>query len=217
MSQLIQRVPNYFTFLRVALIPVFVLLMMRELTIAALFVFLLASLTDLIDGYVARRYRAVSDFGKLLDPIADKILVMTALVMLVAQKSDTYGESWVPGWMVVLVLARETWVNGLRSVAAAQGVVVAASSAGKLKSALQMIAIVLLLLHDAKISVAGLSIPCSYLGVRLLLISIIVSIWGAVEYSWFVLSGKMKAEKAPGSDGSVCCASRETSPKSQCG
>lgn len=197
MSPFVRRLPNYFTFLRLALIPVFVCLMLdpsAAMVNLALFVFIFASLTDYVDGYVARRCGAVSDFGKLLDPIADKILVMAALVMLVAQRSEAYGDSWAPGWMVVLVLARETWVNGLRSVAAAQGVVVAASKAGKLKSVLQMAAIILLLLHDRKVPIGRFTVPCQYFGVRLLLVSIVISYWGAAEYSWLVLSGHLRKD-----------------------
>lgn len=208
MSPFVQQLPNYITYLRLALIPVFVVLMIEPtetMVSLALLVFVFASLTDYIDGYLARRFGAVSDFGKLLDPIADKILVMAALVMLVAQRSMMYGESWVPGWMVVLVLARETWVNGLRSVAAAQGVVVAASKTGKIKSALQMAAIVLLLLHDVTISVGGTPFPCQYLGLRLLLISIVISYWGAAEYTWLVLNdrGKGEVEESPAASTTV--------------
>src|SRR5262245_57339044 len=138
---MVQRLPNWLTFLRLGLIPVFVFLMVepsRWMVDLAMIVFIVAAFTDYIDGIIARRYGAVSDFGKLLDPLADKILVMAALVMLASQRSDTYGEPWVPGWMVVMVLAREIWVTGLRAVASARGVVVAASTTGKFKSGLQM-------------------------------------------------------------------------------
>src|SRR5262245_55607250 len=125
-----QNIPNILTFLRLALIPLFVVLMIDpnpELTHAATLVFIIAAFTDYLDGVLARKFSAVSEFGKLADPLADKILVMAALVMLVAQRSDVYGEPWVPGWMVVLILAREIWVTGLRAVAASRGVIVAAS------------------------------------------------------------------------------------------
>ena len=149
-GSIIKFVPNGLTILRLMLIPVFVVLM-REPTQSMVYwatgLFIFASFTDFIDGYIARKFGAVSDLGKLLDPLADKILVMAALVMLVAQKTDEFGEPWVQGWMVVFILAREIWVTGLRAVAAKDGVVVAASNAGKIKSALQMFAIVLLLLH----------------------------------------------------------------------
>ncbi|NLF24446.1 MAG: CDP-diacylglycerol--glycerol-3-phosphate 3-phosphatidyltransferase [Deltaproteobacteria bacterium] len=190
MSRIIQNLPNYITFSRLALIPVFVFLMVdptQWMLKCALVVFILASLTDYVDGYIARKYGAVSDFGKLLDPVADKLLVMAALVMLVAQKTDGYGDSWVPGWMVVLVLAREIWVTGLRSVAAARGRVVPAGNAGKVKSFLQMAAVVALLLHDATIRVGGLLLTCQLIGINLLIISILVSYWGAIEYTWDIL------------------------------
>jgi len=158
-------------------------------------VFILGALTDLFDGIIARRYSAVSDAGKLLDPVADKVLVMAALVMLLAQRSEVDGSPWVPAWMVVLVLAREIWVTGLRGVAAKRGVVVAASSAGKVKSALQMVAIVLLLLHDYPLNVFGAAIPSQIFGLNALLLSIVVSYWGAVDYTLVVFAGRDSDER----------------------
>src|SRR5262249_9731081 len=116
-SPFVQRLPNYLTFFRLALVPVFVVLMLEPseyMVFLAIIVFVVAAITDYVDGIIARSFGAVSDFGKLLDPLVDKILVMAALVMLVAQRSDVDGTPWVPGWMVVLVMARELWVTGLR-------------------------------------------------------------------------------------------------------
>ena len=193
----VKGLPNYLTCLRLLLVPVFVILMAdptKTMVRIATVVFVVAALTDYLDGIIARRYQAVSDFGKLVDPLADKLLVMSALVMLVAQRSDVYGLPWVPGWMVVLVLAREIWVTGLRAVAAAQGNVLAASSAGKAKSLLQMTAIVLLLLHDARFTILGFAATCEFAGVYLLLISIGFSYWGAIEYSLSVLKTAKHAQ-----------------------
>lgn len=159
-----------------------------ETVAAATVVFIIAAFTDYIDGYVARAYSAVSDFGKLLDPVADKILVMSALVMLVSMRSEEFGHPWVPGWMVVLVLARETWVTGLRAVAASAGKVIPAGQAGKFKSFLQMLAIVLLLLNDYSIVDSDhLIVSAQLLGEALLMLSIVFSYWGAIEYTWSVL------------------------------
>lgn len=185
-----QKLPNWLTYIRLGLIPIFVLLMLdpsRLMVDLATLVFIIAALTDYIDGYVARRFGAISDFGKLLDPLADKILVMAALIMLVAQRSDVFSEPWVPGWMVVLVLSREIWVTGLRGVAASQGKIVAASNSGKYKSALQMISIFCLLMHDRGFLWLGLNISYQIVGLNLLALSIAISYWGAVAYTYEVL------------------------------
>lgn len=190
MSDLVQKIPNWLTLLRLGLIPFFVLLLIEPtpfMVSVATLVFIVAALTDFVDGYIARRFGAVSDAGKLLDPLADKILVTAALIMLVAQRSDFDGSPWVPAWMVVLVLAREIWVTGLRGIAASKGLVLAANATGKLKSGFQMVAIVLLLLHDTKLRLLGIQLSCQTIGTNLLLLSLVLSYWGAVEYSMLVL------------------------------
>lgn len=196
----VKKLPNWLTYLRLALIPLFVLLLVDPtpaMVTAAVVVFIVAACTDYIDGAIARRFGAISDIGKLLDPLADKILVMAGLVMLAAQRSDVYGEPWVPGWMVVLVLAREIWVTGIRGVAAAQGVVVAARGAGKVKSGLQMVAVVLLLLHETQFSVGEREFTCQFIGLNLLLVSIAFSLWGAVEYTIEVLRVPKSEQNTP--------------------
>ncbi len=193
----VKRIPNWLTYLRLALTPVFVLLMVepsRWMVYAATTIFIIAAVTDLFDGFLARRFGAVSDAGKLLDPVADKILVMAALVMLVAQRSEVDGSPWVPAWMVVLVLAREIWVTGVRALAASKGVIVAAGTAGKIKSSFQMVAIVLLLLHDYPLVVVGVSIPSQIVGLNALLLSIVLSYWGAIDYTLAVFGGGAEGE-----------------------
>lgn len=197
---MVKRIPNWLTYLRLVLTPVFVLLMVepsRWMVYAATGIFIVAALTDLFDGFLARRFGAVSDAGKLLDPVADKILVMAALVMLVSQRSEVDGAPWVPGWMVVLVLAREIWVTGVRALAASKGVVMAAGMAGKIKSSFQMVAIVLLLLHDHHFSIAGVSVPSQTLGLNALLLSILLSYWGAVDYTLTVFGGSSSGNTPP--------------------
>lgn len=187
---MVHRIPNYLTFLRIALIPVFVVLMIDPtpfMVYLATFVFIVAAITDYIDGYLARKYGWVSDFGKLLDPLADKILVSAALIMLVAQRSDDLGEPWVPGWLVVLIMAREIWITGLRAVAAARGRVVAANQGGKVKSGLQMVAIIFLLLHSNSVRIGTMMVPCQFIGLVLLSISLVFSFWAAGEYTFEVL------------------------------
>ena len=137
------NLPNKLTIMRVVLIPVFLVFMYFDnipynYTIG-LFVFVLASLTDAFDGYLARKYGLVTNFGKFLDPLADKALVMAALAVFV----DMEVFSALP---LIIIIAREFMVSGLRLVTAGKGVVVAAGFSGKLKTAFTMAAIVLILL-----------------------------------------------------------------------
>lgn len=132
---------NKITLVRIALIPVFMVLMALESTWAdwaAFCVFALASLTDGVDGYIARKYNQVSNFGKFVDPLADKLLVFAALLIFVA-------DGRMPAWACMLILARELTVSSLRMVAASQGVVIQASIWGKIKTVSHMVCILLLL------------------------------------------------------------------------
>lgn len=187
-----RNVPNALTFLRLALIPLFVVLMVdpapRTLA-AATGIFVFAALTDFFDGWIARRFSVASNFGKILDPLADKLLVMAALVMLVAQRSDLDGAPWVPGWMVVVILAREIWITGLRSVAAAEGMIIGAGNAGKIKAWFQMVAIVCLLLHG-RVALFGVVFDAQLWGMRLLFLSIVFSVYSAVEYTSAVFASR---------------------------
>ena len=119
------------TLIRVAFIPVYMILMYANLFIPALIVFIVASCTDFIDGYIARHYNQVSDFGKFLDPLADKLLVIAAMVIFV-------GWEMFPSWALMIVLAREFAVSGLRMVAVGNGRVIAAGWSGKIKTASTM-------------------------------------------------------------------------------
>ena len=132
------NLPNKLTILRIAMIPLFVLFF--ELSSLhmnyfwALLVFAIASITDLLDGKIARKYNLVSDFGKLMDPLADKVLVTAALVCFVADPA-----AMTPSWVVIAILAREFLVTSLRLLAAAKGVVLAADKWGKYKTATTMV------------------------------------------------------------------------------
>ncbi len=133
---------NKLTLLRVILIPVFVIVLYAGFPYSnylALIIFAAASLTDFLDGYIARSRNLVTDFGKFMDPLADKILVMTAMIMFV---------SWnqMPAWVFAIVLARELAVSGLRMIAATDGKVIAAAWSGKVKTAATMVCIILMLL-----------------------------------------------------------------------
>ena len=120
------------TLARVALIPVFMVLLLLHQNVAALIVFIVASATDFVDGYIARHYNQVSDFGKFLDPLADKLLVISAMLIFIQ-----WGR--MPAWVVMLVLTREFAVSGLRMIAAANGNVIAAGWSGKVKTASTMV------------------------------------------------------------------------------
>lgn len=136
------NLPNKLTLFRIFLIPVFIIIMMINIPnkfIIACMIFIIASVTDAMDGHIARKYNLITDFGKFMDPLADKLLVISALTTMI--EFDL-----VAAWMVIIIVARELTVSILRAIAAADGKVIAASSGGKLKTISQMIAIVVLLL-----------------------------------------------------------------------
>jgi len=126
------------TLARVAMIPVFMIVLLAGFNWAALIIFAVASLTDFVDGYIARHYNQVSDFGKFLDPLADKLLVVAAMVIF-----SEWG--MFPGWALMLVLAREFGVTGLRLVAVGNGRVIAAGWSGKIKTASTMVGLCFLM------------------------------------------------------------------------
>ena len=138
--------PNKLTVLRMILVPFFVAALLIQngevfaLRMTALVLFLIASLTDLLDGKIARKYNLVTNFGKFMDPLADKLLVCSALICLVQ-----LGQ--LPAWIVIIIISREFIISGFRLVAADQGVVIAASMWGKSKTVSQMISIVLLIIN----------------------------------------------------------------------
>ena len=129
---MLKTTANKITLLRIALIPVFLILAYQELRWLALIVFILASLSDLLDGYIARHYHQITNFGKFMDPLADKMLVLAAMCFFVEK-----GQ--MPGWVMALVLFREFAVSGLRLVAAEQNRVIAAAWSGKVKTTCTMV------------------------------------------------------------------------------
>lgn len=159
---------NKLTLCRVVMIPIFIVLLYQDFSrhlLAALGVFILASITDFVDGYVARHYNQVTDFGKFMDPLADKLLVMSAMAWFVQT-------GWMTAWAFFLVIARELAVTGLRLVAVEQGRVIAAAKSGKVKTASTMVCICLmLLLPDA----AALRLVCVW-------IILLTTIYSGIEY-----------------------------------
>ena len=145
------NLPNKLTMLRVILIPFFVVFMLADLFGAAdswiaLGIFIVASLTDLLDGKIARKYNLVTDFGKLMDPLADKLLVSSALICLTAMDR-------LAAWITIVIISREFVISGLRQIAADNGIVIAASYWGKYKTTFQMIMICLMIVNLEQISI----------------------------------------------------------------
>ena len=141
--------PNKLTILRIILVPVFIILYLTGHYYIATVIFVVASLTDMFDGKIARARGLVTNFGKIMDPLADKILVYAAFVLLVEDGS-------IKGWMLIVILAREFLVAGLRTVAAADGIVIAADMSGKIKTVLQMIAVPLLMIRNWPFALIGI-------------------------------------------------------------
>jgi CDP-diacylglycerol---glycerol-3-phosphate 3-phosphatidyltransferase len=176
------NLPNLLTMGRIAAIPFFIWLLDSPTPIRgfwACIVFTAAAITDLLDGYLARKLDVVSVLGKYLDPLADKLIVMAALVWLVSLRR-------VPAWVVVVLLAREISVTGLRSVAASEGVVISAGHEGKTKTALQMIGIVALVLgHPYHLSYLGIDlgvVDMVHVGQMLVYLSLLFSFASAAQY-----------------------------------
>lgn len=163
------NLPNKLTMLRVILIPFFVVFMLMELFGSAdrwiaLGIFVVASLTDLLDGKIARKYNLVTNFGKLMDPLADKLLVSAALICLSAQDR-------LAAWIVIVIISREFIVSGLRQIAADNGIVIAASYWGKYKTTFQMIMICLLIIHIEALTVVSAIV--TWIAVILTIVSLV--------------------------------------------
>lgn len=171
------NVPNLLTLTRILLIPVFVVLFATpdpHRSIIAAIVFAVAAVTDLLDGYLARRSGQVTKLGKLLDPIADKLLVLSALILLV-------NVDRVSALVAILIIAREVAVTGIRAIAATEGMIIAAETTGKYKMALQVIAIVLLILEGTALSVLG---NLHLAGIVTLYLSLILGYVSGAQYVW---------------------------------
>ena len=156
---------NKITIFRMVMIPVFLVLGYAGLKWLALAVFILASLSDMVDGYIARHYNQITDFGKFMDPLADKMLVLAAMVFFVEKGS-------MPGWAVAIVLFREFAVSGLRLVAVEQKRVIAAAWSGKVKTAVTMIGLCAMLLFS----------EYSWINLLVSLLILLTTVYSGVEY-----------------------------------
>ncbi len=169
------NLPNILTFSRIILVPVFVWLLstptvMRSL--AAACVFGIAALTDLLDGYLARRRAQVTNMGRLLDPIADKLLVLSGLILLVQMDR-------VEAWVAIAMIAREIIVTGFRAIAAFRGVIVSAGDLGKFKVVLQITGIILLILEG---TFSMPSVDFFLWGTGILYVALLFSVVSGVQY-----------------------------------
>jgi len=190
------NLPNSLTLIRIFFVPLLVAVLVQERIILhwngtvinndviALIIFWVAAATDLLDGYLARRWKQVTTIGTLLDPIADKLLVSAALISLVQVRV-------VPGWLVVLLVGREFAVSGLRSIAAAEGYTIKASELGKTKTLSQVVSVSLLMIsiHHAEFS------PWA---TGSLYIVVLFSLWSAVAYFgkfWRVVDVQVKQRR----------------------
>lgn len=166
------NLPNKLTVMRVILIPFFVAALLYDngssqtMRVVANVIFIVASLTDLFDGKIARKYNLVTNFGKFMDPLADKLLVCSALICLIQ-----LGQ--LPAWVVIIIISREFIISGFRLVAADNGIVIAASYWGKFKTVFQMTAVVLLIFNIP---------PLSVLTSAVLWIAVILTVVSLVDY-----------------------------------
>ncbi|MDE5412897.1 MAG: CDP-diacylglycerol--glycerol-3-phosphate 3-phosphatidyltransferase [Bacillaceae bacterium] len=179
------NVPNQITISRICLIPIFMIFLIVPMEFGnlsllgtvvpvshfiAAIIFIIAAATDWLDGYYARKYKLVTNLGKFLDPLADKLLITAALISLVELQM-------APAWMVIVILSREFAVTGVRLVAAADGSVIAASPLGKIKTVFQIIAISALMLHNFPFEPIG--IPFAML---MLWVATILTIVSGIDY-----------------------------------
>ena len=164
------NLPNKLTTLRVIMIPFFVFFLLwqngenRTFRMIALALFIIASLTDLLDGKIARKYNLVTNFGKFMDPLADKLLVCSALICLIELNA-------LPAWMVIVIISREFIISGFRLIASDNGVVIAASYWGKFKTTFQIVSVVLLILDIQ--ALAFVTTICVWIALLLTIVSLV--------------------------------------------
>jgi CDP-diacylglycerol--glycerol-3-phosphate 3-phosphatidyltransferase len=163
------NLPTLLTLSRIVVIPFFIFIMPGHPILGA-FIFLVAALTDLLDGYLARLYGQVTAFGTILDPLADKFLVISALIVLV-------DIGTLSAWIAILIIVREFFVTALRVVALARKIVIKAEMGGKIKTTLQITAIMFLILKDS------LFIDLYDMGMMLIIVSLVLAITSAVQYT----------------------------------
>jgi CDP-diacylglycerol--glycerol-3-phosphate 3-phosphatidyltransferase len=171
------NLPNFLTLVRILLIPVFVVFFLAptpDRSLVAAVIFTVAAVTDLLDGYIARRTGQITKLGKLLDPIADKLLVLSALILLV-------NIDRVTALVALLIIARELAVTGVRAIAAGERLIIAAETTGKYKMALQVVAIVFLILEGTELAEFG---NLHLAGTATLYLSLVLGYISGGQYVW---------------------------------
>jgi CDP-diacylglycerol---glycerol-3-phosphate 3-phosphatidyltransferase len=170
---MIWNIPNILSLFRILTIPFVVAFLFSPDPVSSFFaalLFSIASITDLLDGYIARQQKSETSIGKLLDPMADKLLIISSLIMLVSLNR-------VPAWVVVIIVAREIAVTGLRGIASKGGLIIAASRWGKAKTFVQTFALIGLMLHFEY-----LGIDFHSLGMAILWVALVFTIWSGIDY-----------------------------------
>lgn len=168
--------PNKLTLIRVIMVPIFMWALLSGFYATAIIVFVLASLTDQLDGYLARRNNQVTTFGKLMDPLADKILTISALVCLLGIEAD-----FINSWVVMVIIARELIVTGIRQLAMGENIVIAASQWGKAKTVSQMVALIAVMI-DLIIPLRIGDAIYGALTFWLVTLAVILTIYSGIEY-----------------------------------
>lgn len=161
------NLPNKLCFLRLFLVLIIFIVLYSEITnyrYIATAIFIIAAITDVIDGYIARKKNQITDFGKFIDPLVDKILVISVMIYFVAEQS-------IPDWTVIVIVTREFAILGLRIISASKGIVIAASKLGKLKTQSQIIAVIFILLE----------LPYYYL---ITIIAVLLTVLSGADYLW---------------------------------
>lgn len=171
------NLPNKLTIFRVILIPFFVFFLMTPYfegygNYIALVIFVIASLTDLFDGKIARKYNLITDFGKFMDPLADKLLVCSALICFIEL-------GLLPSWVVLIIIAREFIISGFRLVASDNGIVIAASYWGKFKTVFQMIMVIVLMFNQYLCNPV-----LNVIGIILIVVATTLTVISLVDYIW---------------------------------
>ena len=167
------NLPNKLTIARMCMVPLFMIALMMNTPASRLIatvIFALASLTDMLDGQIARKYNMVTNFGKLMDPLADKVLTAAAMICLVE-----LGD--LAAWIAVVIIFREYLITGLRSVAASENIVVAANIWGKVKTVCQMIALMLLMVKPQIVDLCGINI-----GLWLMYVAVALTVYSGLDY-----------------------------------
>jgi CDP-diacylglycerol--glycerol-3-phosphate 3-phosphatidyltransferase len=167
------NLPNAITMLRIGIIPVLFILLLSpdstgSLVIAGIFV--VASLTDLLDGYIARRYQIVTTMGKFLDPIADKLVVNTAMILMIP-----IGR--IPAWMVAIIIVRDFTVDGIRTIASSEGVIIGSSRLAKQKTLCQVVAVTALMIHYP-----FLGADSHLVGIVILYVALFLTLYSGLDY-----------------------------------